>query len=155
MKDSMPARSLRQLTLFLCEAGRIRPVKDHREPGLSVGVWWHDAKQLVGFLEPLRKRETSSRLIDSDLDHCTVWETARKILGRPRTTEYFDVPRGRVLWDGARGFGLVYHGNETTAELVEELARIYRLPRWKSRRDDHYLVGAELEEFFDEFLGPD
>jgi hypothetical protein len=144
----MPPKKSWPSVLFLYENQRLRPIKNPRDICFHVGIWWHDDERLVAFLQSIAEIKPISHLIDSDLAHDSAWETARRELSCGEQTEYFDVPRGRILWDTAHQCGILYHGNSTSTDLFEELARIYRLPRWEVRLDEHYLIGEALNEFY-------
>lgn len=108
--------------------------------GTMPSDWWRSCNRLLRSKRP----DTSSTRISHD----SAWETARRELPYPEATEYFDVPRGRILWDTAHQAGIIYHGNSTPAEVFDELAGLYRLRRWQARLDEHYLTGEALEEFY-------
>ena len=135
--------------LFLFEQQRFRRYEGE-VPGLGfhVGIWWHEAHQLVTFLQSITEITERGHLIDSELSHDSVWDMARQELSYPSSAEYFTVPRGRILWDTVHQCGVVYHGNSTPATAVKQLARIYKLPRWQLRLDEHYLTGEALEDFY-------
>jgi hypothetical protein len=138
-----------QSTLFRYEQGRLTRIEDAEEEGFQVGIWWHNVERLVICLQSIAEIQNSGNLIDSDLSHDSAWETVRPDLACPEATEYFDVPRGRVMWDAVHQSGIIYHGNSTPVEVCEELARIFRLPTWEHRQCEHYLTGEELEAFYD------
>ena len=151
----MPRSKAWQSTLFHYEQLRFQRIEHEADRGVEfpgigfhVGIWWHDHKQLVAFLQSIGDIQAPGHLIDSELAHDLVWDTARLELSCPDETEYFDVPRGRILWDTVHQAGVVYHGNSTPAELFTLLTRIYRLPRWTARLDEHYLTGDALESFY-------
>ncbi|MBS0205534.1 MAG: helix-turn-helix domain-containing protein [Planctomycetes bacterium] len=103
---------------------------------------------VLRFLQSIAEIKTVGHLIDSDLSHDVSWDTARQELRCQAEAEYFDIPRGRIVWDTVHRAGILYHGNETPVEAFEELARLFRLPRWEARLDEHYLTGEALEEFY-------
>ena len=70
--------------------------------------------------------------------------------GRDRRSEYFDVPRGRVVIRRETGEGIVYHGASTAPERLRRIAAEFRLTRWAAVRDDHYATGAEADALFEE-----
>ena len=119
--------------------------------GLSephVGIWWQGREGLVAFAQALDAVEEPMPLIDSDLAHNDLWPHAAGRLGADRTSEYFEIPRGRVLWDSTRDRGIVYHGNATGRETLVQVAALFGLPNWETRKDDHYLMGESLERFY-------
>jgi DNA polymerase III alpha subunit len=69
----------------------------------------------------------------------------------PTAKRVFDMAiqlEGTIRSHGVHAAGVVYHGNSTPAAVFKELARIYRLPRWELRLDEHYLTGEALEDFY-------
>ena len=135
-------------TLFLYEEQRLRRIEHTRHLGFHVGIWWHDAKRLVALLQSIAEINAVGHLIDSDLSHDSAWETARHELSCHEEAEYFHIPRGRIVWDTVHRAGILYHGNATPTEAFEELAKLFRLPRWEARLDEHYLTGEALEDFY-------
>ncbi len=144
----MPRRASWAKALFFYESGKLRRGDTDKAFGFHVGIWWHDTERLVAFLQPITEIKAAGHLIDSDLSHDVCWETARQEFHRHVTGEYFDLPRGRIVWDTLHAAELFYHGNATPREVFEELARLYGLPRWEARLDEHYLTGDALEEFY-------
>ncbi|WLD13542.1 hypothetical protein [Planctellipticum variicoloris] len=144
----MPRRRLRPSVLYHFDQQTLRRIQRTPDYGFHVGVWWQDDERVVAFLQSIAEIKATGYLIDSDLSHDSAWETARRELSCAEATEFFDVPRGRILWDTAHQAGIIYHGNSTPAEVFDDLARLYRLPRWQARLDEHYLTGEALEEFY-------
>lgn len=87
-------------------------------------------------------------LLDTNLSHDEVWPVVRPLLDCPEETEYFDIPRGRILYDAWEQRGVIYHGNATPREALERLAEVFGLPDWEDRLDEHYLTGEALELFY-------
>ena len=113
-----------------------------------VGIWWQGDGGVVAYAQSLASVEAPMPLLDSDLAHNDMWPHAQVALGCGRASEYFDTPRGRVLWDGTTGSGIIYHGNATGRVQLSQVAAMFGLPQWRARLDDHYLVGESLEEFY-------
>lgn len=144
----MPRTTAWATVLFNHDGEKLHRVDCKKTHGFHVGIWWHDDKRLVAFRQPVTDIKTTEHLVDSDLSHDSAWETARRELHCPATVEYFQIPRGRILWDTVHRAGIVYHGNSTPEVVFKELARLYGLPRWEARLDEHYLTGEALEEFY-------
>lgn len=144
----MPRRSSRVKVLFLYDEQKLKRITRTQAPGFHVGIWWHDDERLVAFLQSISEIKAVGHLIDSDLSHDAVWETARHELTDHEDAEYFEILRGRIVWDTVHCSGILYHGNATPTEVFEELATLFRLPRWEARLDEHYLTGEALEEFY-------
>lgn len=144
----MPRTTAWASILFHHERGLLNRVKPARAYGFHVGIWWYDDQRLVAFRQAVTEIETTGHLVDSDLAHDSAWETARLELHCHVTVEYFQIPRGRILWDTVHRAGIVYHGNSTPEVVFNELARLYGLPRWEARLDEHYLTGKALDDYF-------
>lgn len=144
----MKQRRKWKANLVLFEQESCKPVERILGPGFHVGIWWHDAELIVAFLQPVSENDNQKHWIDSDLSHDSAWDIARKLLAWPSETEYFQVPRGRVVWDFNLRSGIFYHGNATPVDVFEKLAELFQLPRWEARLDEHYLTGDALEEFY-------
>ncbi len=144
----MSRRKTWPAVLFLYDERKLNRIEHTRDLSFHVGIWWHDTKLLVAFLQSINEIKTAGHLIDSDLSHDTAWETAGHELSSDEETEYFHIPRGRIVWDTLHQTGILYHGNATPTDLFDELARLFRLPRWEARLDEHYLTGEALEAFY-------
>jgi len=135
-------------SLFLYEEGRTTKITNTLGMGFVVGIWWHDHIRLVAFVQPITDVDEAGNLIDSDLTHDSTWTLARNELQCSLKTEYFKIARGRIMWDATHQSGVIYHGNSTPQKVLADLARIYRLPRWQHRLDEHYLTGDALEAYY-------
>ena len=144
----MPRRKSWPSVLCLYDGQKLQRIERTQSLGFHVGIWWHDAERLVAFLQSISEIKAVGHLIDSDLTHDAVWETARHELTGHEDAEYFDIPRGRIVWDTVHCSGILYHGNATPTDVFEELAKLFRLPRWEARLDEHYLTGDALEAFY-------
>ena len=144
----MPRRKSWPSVLFLYDEQKLTRITRIQAPGFHVGIWWHDDERLVAFLQSISEIKPVGQLIDSDLSHDSAWETARHELSCREESEYFDIPRGRIVWDTVHCSGILYHGNATAADVLQELAKLFRLPRWEARLDEHYLTGEALETFY-------
>jgi hypothetical protein len=116
--------------------------------GRYVGIWWHQPTQLIAFLQPIAHGNNALPVVDSELTHDDLWPIARTEFGSPAEIEYFEIPRGRVLWNKHSLSGVIYHGNETSPKVLKVLAELFGMSRWQSRLDVHYLVGEALELFY-------
>ena len=144
----MTRSASRSKILFLYKCGELGRSDITKVCGFHVGIWWHDDERLVAFRQPITDIMTTGHLVDSELSHDSAWETARHELHCPVTAEYFEIPRGRILWDTVHRAGILYHGNSTPEMVFKELASLYGLPRWEARLDEHYLTGDALDEFY-------
>ncbi len=144
----MPRRKSWATVLFQYDEQKLKRITGTPALGFYVGIWWHDDERLVAFLQSISEIKVVGHLIDSELSHDSVWEKARHELTGHENAEYFDIPRGRIVWDTVHCSGILYHGNATPTEVFKELARLFRLPRWEARLDEHYLTGEALETFY-------
>lgn len=144
----MPQRKSWRSVLFLYDEQTFKRTEHAPAICFHVGIWWHDDELLVVFLQSISEIKAVGHFIDADLSHDSAWETARHELACRKEAEYFDIPRGRIVWDTVHCSGILYHGNATQNDVFEELARLFRLPRWEARLDEHYLTGEDLEEFY-------
>lgn len=118
-----------------------------REP--AVGIWWAEASVVVAFVQPLARGEPCGGFLDSPLEHRREWGTAAPYFARARCSDYWSVARGRVLWERRKASGVIYHGNESDASCVAQIAGIYGLSKWRSAMDDHYMMGDEADRVFE------
>ena len=103
-----------------------------------VGIWWDDAGWLVALTHSPNVDSHGTDLVDSDLDHWREWPSIAHRFGRPPESEYFAVPRGRVMHRANGGPALIYHGSSTPHDRLLVIAAHFRLDRWESRLDEHY-----------------
>ena len=137
-----------RLILFHVDGQQLHRVDNSSSRGRYVGVWWHLRDRLLACRQSVEGIEGPGGLLDTDLSHDAVWPVVRQELGCTEETEYFDVPRGRVLFDARQLSGVIYHGNATPREVLQQLARVFGMARWDERRDEHYLTGEALQEFY-------
>ena len=70
--------------------------------------------------------------------------------GLTEFTEYFSIPRGRVLWSPAKQSSIIYHGNSTNPERLDKIANVFHLGEWESRTDIHYMMGDSIDHLFED-----
>ena len=63
------------------------------------------------------------------------------------SAEYFDVPRGRVLWSPAKKSSVIYHGNRTPKHRLEKIAETFRLDDYTAKTDFHYMIGDAVDDY--------
>ncbi|MBA3481214.1 MAG: hypothetical protein H0T51_05305 [Pirellulales bacterium] len=114
------------------------------------GIWWAVEGNVVALLQSPERAERSGRFLDSSLAHVREWSDVATLFGRSRDSSYFDVPRGRVLLTRRTNYGVIYHGNETTAATLSRVAHAFNLDSWKAEVDEHYLMGAEADRLFED-----
>jgi len=79
---------------------------------VSVGVFWFIRDRVYGKVEHLSKRNRSSvGKIDSNLEHWHLWEipgALQEVSDLAAHHEYWEFPRGRVVYDVGRSCYIVY-----------------------------------------------
>jgi len=119
--------------------------------GPLVGIWWYDGMTLAAFAHSMEQRVSSlERLIDSNLEHWREWPKVCSKFGKLPSDEYFDVPRGRVIYDAGQGRSVIYHGSATPPERVRIIAKAFHLDQWVAAVDLHYQMDNAVDELFDE-----
>jgi hypothetical protein len=137
------------LRTFLQESdgqGGLRPIEGVSTP--HAGVWWCDATTVVGVVDPAPVASPVGRL-DSDLAHADLWPLVAALFGKRPRSEYFEVPRGRVLLTSDASEGIVIGGSSTSDAQVAAIARAFGLAQWRFERDEHYEVGDDADAIFD------
>ncbi|TWU38693.1 hypothetical protein Q31b_37710 [Novipirellula aureliae] len=119
-----------------------------RQP--QIGIWWDNGTQIVAFPHSPGNADSATGLCDSDDAHNDLWPDAAMQFGLTDFEEYFSVPRGRVLWSPIKQTSIIYHGNETTTDRLDEIAKVFRLGEWDSRTDMHYMMGSSVDDLFDD-----
>lgn len=121
------------------------------DDGPLVGIWWDDGTTLKALSHPATAGVSSLEpLLDSDLEHWREWSKVCKEFGKLPSDEYFEVPRGRVLYDVGQGRGVIYHGRSTPPERLRGIAEAFRLQAWRAAVDLHYEMGDAVDELFDD-----
>jgi hypothetical protein len=64
----------------------------------QVGIYWVYQGRVLAFSEPLSAVRAIDGVRDSDLGHDAIWSRVQASRPELRSREYFDVPRGRVLY---------------------------------------------------------
>lgn len=114
----------------------------------KVGVFWIYRKNVVGRAIDLETGEEGvPGLIDSPDNHVDLW---RKVVlwafPELRDYQYFEIPRGRVIWDSNNEMAIVYLDVSLNApEIRSAIARFFDLYDdaiiWRS--DAHYNTNTE------------
>lgn len=119
-------------------------------PEPLVGIWWDDSTTLVAFAHPITENTSGDELVDSNLSHDREWPLVCHRLGRPPQSEYFEIPRGRVIFNRRTLQGIIYHGNATPQERLKTIAAAFHLADWISCPDDHYAIGVDADAVLDD-----
>src|SRR4051794_1847439 len=107
-----------------------------------VGIFWVVGGEVVAFTEPLGHVGPVNGVRDSDLGHDALWPMVQRRHPRLRCLEYWQVPRGRVLYrEREHRFDLLMPTAEgRDRRLVAAVAERFGLPagRFIVAWDLHY-----------------
>ncbi len=113
-----------------------------------IGIWWDHEGQLAVFTEEPNSSKAVHGICDSDFAHDDCWLEAAKQLAISPGVEYFDVPRGRVMWHVKNSRSVILHGNGTSLDRLKSIAIAFQLSNWIAEADLHYMVGDAADDFF-------
>lgn len=116
----------------------------------QIGIWWDDGKKIVAFPQEPGRASQITGLCDSDDSHNELWPEVAMRYNADEDDEYFSIPRGRVLWNPVKLQSIIYHGNATNAERLQEIAKVFNLTDWTARADIHYMMGNAADHAFDD-----
>ena len=122
-----------------------------------LGIFWVYKETVFGKTTNVDEgEEYVSGIIDSPDNHTDYWDTEREhlqLFPELRFNEYFDVPRGRVLYSRKEGQATIYMDkvlfNDKTKKLIKDF---FQLNDTKTdwRTDHHYTTtGEELDQLLD------
>lgn len=138
-----------QQELVLLNFDRVPRMSHRVMPSESaIGIWWADQTIIVGLWQSAENAEAYGHLLDSSLEHWREWLHIAVHFDKPAQSNYFDVPRGRVLLEESTNKGIVYHGNETNLATLLLIANAFHLEQYQFKMDEHYLTGAAADELF-------
>lgn len=143
-----PSSSSLSPTLLIAEGKLRHPVVKIPRNQRWVGIWWHTSEQLLLILQPTKELTENEGMIDCDLWHSEEWGMALPILNADPAQEYFEIPRGRVVYDVLGKRGVIYHGNETADSQFKVIARASGYQDWTAVLDNHYLMGDAADALF-------
>ena len=92
--------------------------------------------------------DVQAEYCDSDYAHNDLWPEAGMQFGLDSSAEYFDVPRGRVLWSPTKQISVIDHGNATPQPRLEQIAEMFHLDKWTAHTDIHYIIGDVVDPYF-------
>lgn len=121
-------------------------------PEPHIGIWWIDGKTIavLSHLHTQNATRIASR-IDSNLAHVDEWPRVAAMFGCTANDEYFEIARGRVLWDTKLQCGIIIHGPSINQQCLESIASRFHLgKKWKAEQDVHYSTGADADRLFDD-----
>jgi len=115
-----------------------------------IGIWWDHHGHLAVFSEVPDQSRAVHGICDSDFAHVDCWVNTARQLSISSDVEYFDIPRGRVMWHVKNSRSVILHGNATDLARLHAIADAFQLTNWTAETDLHYLVGDAADEFFDD-----
>jgi hypothetical protein len=108
----------------------------------KVGIFWFIGKETVIFSEEARNISAVAGFKNYHEGHADVWNKVVKAYPQVRGKEYFEVPRGRVLFDVEAGKYIIYvsAADSQKKNKMYEVMRQFSLPIQKTiiRKDLHY-----------------
>lgn len=117
---------------------------------VNVGIFWFIRDRVYGKVEHLSGGNPSSvGKIDSTLEHWHLWETPGALQGISDLVthhEYWEFPRGRVVYDTARSYYLIYADRallkpDIKIRVVDFFGLSHKKVAWFT--DTHYVTEPE------------
>lgn len=124
---------------------------------MNVGIFWFHNGTIIGKATPLTEAEEGlPGVFDSSENHVDVWDAIRHQLPAAfRDGEYFELPRGRVLYSKTLKHSIVYMDKTLrTAAIKSAICEFFDLDAQKVKWlvDDHYTTNTSaLDRLFGEF----
>lgn len=134
--------------IILAEGGQRNLLKSSTMSDPMIGIWWADRNRIVAILQRPNRATDRTSLLDSDFSHADEWPGIAHHFGKTPDVDYFVIPRGRILFDRDQGIGILYHGNFTEGNRLQEIATLFGFAVWKAQLDDHYLMGDSVDDLF-------
>ena len=109
----------------------------------KIGIFWVYKNKVIGRTKSLDECVAVNNWIDSPEEHSAVWEDepAFEELRKSRT-EYFKIPRGRVVWNQKENKPVVYADKTLLSDEIikQKIAKFFKLNTasvlWEA--DSHY-----------------
>ena len=124
--------------------------------GPQVGIFFIAPDgEIISTTEELRdaKQASYGDFVDSKYDHNTEWPKVRKYFGPDKYKEYYEIPRGRILYNKKKGVFYLYMPSKLMEDenLVGKILSIFKIPMSKVvlMQDMHYEDPEDLEGLFD------
>jgi len=122
----------------------------------TIGIFWFYNGQVIGKVRSLDDCIAVDGRIDSPDEHAVVWEEEPAFAKlRAAGKEYFEIPRGRVVWSQETNSPIIYMGERPIMEyaLRMRIADFFNLDRnrifWKY--DEHYSIDTNvIDTLFDD-----
>jgi hypothetical protein len=120
----------------------------------DVGIFWVDQGHLIMASVPIADGVDDGQFVNGPDDHDPYWATVQRTHRHLWDVEYYQVPRGRVLFNKAEDRFYVYLDKVLRKPPIKRLiGECFRLPRKHTifRTDLHYTTDPdELDRLFSE-----
>ena len=107
-----------------------------------IGIFWVYRGRLIALGTPLDKVVAHGGVQNVEAGHYEVWPQIQRRYPALRRKEYYEVPRGRILYDGGRGEFWLFapQSLQRRRPTIDRIIRRYGLPPAKVRlkSDLHY-----------------
>ena len=117
-------------------SGNKHPTEPH------AGIYWWYRGKVVAFTEPVSAVEPVEHVHDSALGHDPMWPQVQRQYPPLRDKEYYDIPRGRVLYVADRDEYWLFAPAvlHTRVTVIGRIIRRFGLPPEKVhlKTDTHY-----------------
>jgi hypothetical protein len=118
----------------------------------DVGIFWVEQGHLIMAAVPVADGIDDGRFVNGLYDHDPYWETVQRTHVHLWEVEYYQVPRGRVLFNKAKHCFYVYLDTVLcTNQIKRMILEHFHLPRKHTsfRTDLHYTTDPdELDRLF-------
>ncbi len=120
----------------------------HDEPVQSpqLGIFWMHGRKLIHFAAPAEGVQEVEGFRDSPFDHDAYWVEVTKCHPKLREKEYFEVPRGRVIYTRSTGHYRILTSRKLArdADCIRRVRAAFQLPA-----DTEVLVDEHYEPEYD------
>ena len=116
----------------------------------QIGIWWDDGERLYTHSHSPFDVEPIEGIFDSEASHVDLWHEAAMFFCKTKDAEYFSVPRGRIVWLRKDNKARIFHGNATTPDRLDVIAKAFSLQKWDAQTDIHYMMGDSVDDLFDD-----
>jgi hypothetical protein len=113
----------------------------------QVGIFWAEGKTIHAHTVPLSEGLDYGDCVNGPLDHVDYWPELERQHPQLRGREYFELPRGRVVYRrGERCFAVLMDASLHTPKVRAALKTRFQLPSRGCRfeRDSHYTTDPDV-----------
>jgi hypothetical protein len=111
-----------------------------------IGIFWVFEEQVIGQARELDEGEAGAGFIDTPDAHNDYWETVQREHPVLESREYFDIPRGRVLYEIGAKRSIVYLDRTLDIpECQKKIVKFFDLNPKKTKweYDGHYTTDPD------------